>query len=108
MLTKKLYPLNMADQTAGHKLIKNEVFRFVLSAGMGFLVDVSAFYLFYHNILVQHSYRIFAIDVRNFTLSLAISFFMGVAVNFLMTRYLVFTESKLKPSRQFIRLFRLQ
>jgi putative flippase GtrA len=93
----------MAKQTLWHKLLKSHVFRFVFSAGMGFLVDVSAFYLFYHNILVRHTYQMFFFSVRNFTLSLAISFFMGVIVNFLLTRYIVFNESKLKPSRQFIR-----
>jgi hypothetical protein len=30
------------------KIIENQVVRFVLSAGAGFLVDISAFYLFYH------------------------------------------------------------
>ncbi|MDB5151367.1 MAG: GtrA family protein [Mucilaginibacter sp.] len=93
----------MVNQVLEHKLVKNQVFRFVLSAGTGALVDVSAFYLFYHNLLVQHTYHVFSFAVRNSTISLAISFFMGVVVNFLITRYLVFTESKSKPSKQFIR-----
>jgi putative flippase GtrA len=93
----------MANTKPTHKLLKNQVFRFVISAGAGFLVDISAFYLFYHNLLVQHTYQIFSITVRNSTLSLAISFFMGVIVNFLITRYLVFTESKLSAYKQFIR-----
>ncbi|MDB5024363.1 MAG: GtrA family protein [Mucilaginibacter sp.] len=93
----------MVNQVLEHKLVKNQVFRFVLSAGTGALVDVSAFYLFYHNLLVQHTYHVFSFTVRNSTISLAISFFMGVVVNFLITRYLVFTESKSKPSQQFIR-----
>lgn len=93
----------MAEQTIGRKLLKNHVFRFVFSAGMGFLVDISAFYLFYHNFLSQHTYEMLSFTVRNSTLSLAISFFMGVVVNFLITRYLVFSESKSKPSKQFMR-----
>jgi putative flippase GtrA len=93
----------MVNQVLEHKLLKNQVFRFVLSAGTGALVDVSAFYLFYHNLLVRHTYPIFTYSVRNSTISLAISFFMGVVVNFLITRYLVFNESKLKASRQFAR-----
>lgn len=93
----------MADQLLQHKLVKNQVFRFLLSAGSGALVDVSAFYLFYHNLLVQHTYQVLTYTVRNSTISLAISFFMGVIVNFLITRYLVFNESKLKASRQFVR-----
>jgi len=85
------------------KFIKNQVVRFILSAGAGFLVDVSAFYLFYHNLLLKPTYQIVTATVRNSTLSLALSFFMGVMVNFLITRYLVFSESTLAPYKQFIR-----
>ena len=85
------------------KLINNQVVRFVLSAGAGFVVDICAFYLFYHNLLTEKTYHIFNATVRNSTISLAISFFMGVMVNFLITRYLVFTESKLAPYKQFAR-----
>jgi putative flippase GtrA len=93
----------MTEITLGRKLLKNQVIRFVFSAGIGFLVDISAFYLFYHNFLVQKTYNIFSVEVRNSTLSLAISFFMGVVVNFLITRYFVFSESKLPPYKQFFR-----
>ncbi|MDB5136300.1 MAG: GtrA family protein [Mucilaginibacter sp.] len=93
----------MVNQVLEHKLVKNQIFRFVLSAGTGALVDVSAFYIFYHNLLVQHTYSVLSFTVRNSTISLAISFFMGVMVNFIITRYLVFTDSKSKPSKQFIR-----
>jgi putative flippase GtrA len=93
----------MTDITLSNKLLKNQVIRFVFSAGIGFLVDVSVFYLFYHNLLVQKTYSIFSFSVRNSTLSLAISFFMGVVVNFLITRYFVFSESTSSPSKQFFR-----
>ncbi|MGZ3767037.1 MAG: GtrA family protein [Mucilaginibacter sp.] len=93
----------MVNRVLEHKLVKNQVFRFVFSAGIGFLVDISAFYLFYHNLLIQHTYQLFSYPVRNSTLSLAISFFMGVVVNFLITRYMVFNESQSKPSKQFVR-----
>ncbi|WP_419698648.1 GtrA family protein [Mucilaginibacter sp. NFX135] len=93
----------MANIKQANKLLDNQVVRFVISAGAGFLVDVSAFYLFYHNLLVRHTYQIFSLTVRNSTLSLALSFCMGVVVNFLITRYMVFTESKLSAYKQFIR-----
>lgn len=93
----------MVNNALAKKLAKNQVLRFVFSAGIGFLVDVSAFYLLYHNLLVQHTYHIIFITLRNFTVSLAISFFLGVVVNFLITRYMVFHESKSKPSKQFLR-----
>ncbi|GAB3907208.1 GtrA family protein [Mucilaginibacter boryungensis] len=85
------------------RLSKNQVARFVLSAGLGFLVDIICFYLFYHNIFEQKYYNVFNARLRNFTLSLAVSFFAGVMVNFLMTRYIVFTESKTSFSKQFFR-----
>ena len=85
----------MTKKTLGKKLLNNQVLRFILSAGVGFLVDISAFYLFYHNLLVQKTYVIFSFVVRNSTLSLSISF--------LITRYFVFAESKSSSSKQFIR-----
>jgi len=93
----------MTNITLGNKLLQNQVIRFVLSAGVGFLVDIAAFYIFYHNLLVQKTYNIFFFTVRNSTLSLAISFFLGVVVNFLITRYFVFSESKSSPYKQFFR-----
>jgi len=93
----------MVNKVLRHKLFKNQVFRFVFSAGVGFLVDISVFYLFYHNLLVQHTYQVFSQTIRNSTISLAISFFTGVVVNFLITKYLVFQESRSKSSKQFLR-----
>lgn len=93
----------MASTTHTYKLLNNQVFRFVISAGAGFLVDISAFYLFYHNLLTQHTYQVFSFTIRNSSLSLAISFCLGVIVNFLITRYMVFSESKLPFYKQFIR-----
>ena len=93
----------MDSVTLSNKVLKNQVIRFVFSAGIGFLVDISAFYLFYHNLLIQKTYDIYFLTVRNSTISLAISFFMGVVVNFLITRYFVFSESKSSPYKQFFR-----
>ena len=93
----------MSNLAAGRKLLNNQVIRFVLSAGMGFLVDISAFYLFYHNLLTEKKYYIVFFTVRNYTLSLSISFFLGVLVNFIVTRYFVFTESTSSPLKQFLR-----
>jgi putative flippase GtrA len=93
----------MVNKVHAAKLAQNQVIRFVFSAGMGFLVDVTAFYFLYHNFLVQSTYQIFSLTLRNFTVSLAISFFLGVVVNFLFTRYIVFNESQSKPAKQFFR-----
>jgi putative flippase GtrA len=85
------------------KLEKNQVIRFILSAGVGFLVDVFSFYIFYHFLFTQKDYRVFSFSMGNYTLSLAISFFLGVAVNFLITKYLVFTESVSSAWKQAVR-----
>jgi len=93
----------MVDQLLEHKLVKNQVFRFVFSAGIGFAVDIAAFHIFYHYVFVQKAYQISSFTFGNYTLSLAVSFFLGVVVNFLITRFIVFQESRSKPSKQFIR-----
>ena len=86
-----------------YKIQKNQLARFVLSAGIGFLVDISIFYLLYHNLLTQKRYYIFNTVLRNSTVSLAISYCLGVLVNFLITKYLVFTESRSASYKQFFR-----
>lgn len=93
----------MADTVLRNKVFNNQVVRFVFSAGMGFLVDIAAFYLFYHNFLEQPNYYILKYRFDNYTLSLAISFFLGVIVNFLITKYMVFNESVSSPAKQFFR-----
>ena len=93
----------MLKKTFADNIFKNQVLRFIFSAGLGFLVDISAFYLFYHNLLTHKIYHFFLLTLRNSTLSLAISFFMGVMVNFLVTRYFVFTESRSSTSKQLSR-----
>ncbi|MDB5030841.1 GtrA family protein [Mucilaginibacter sp.] len=93
----------MANNSFRQKLFKNQVARFVFSAGAGFLVDIFAFYMFYHNFLERPTYNVFSYTFDNYTLSLAISFFLGVVVNFLITRYMVFNESVSSPAKQFIR-----
>lgn len=87
----------------GRKVMSNQFLRFIVSAGTGFLVDISVFYLLYHNFFRQETYQIINHKVSNYILSFTISFFLGVIVNFLINRYLVFAESKLPPAQQFIR-----
>ncbi|HEY2581524.1 MAG TPA: GtrA family protein [Mucilaginibacter sp.] len=95
----------MAKITLGKKIIENQVIRFVLSTGVGFLVDQSAFFLFYKNLFTSKIYILFSFVISNYFLSFSISFFLGVLVNFLIIRYFVFSESKTSSSKQFIRFF---
>jgi putative flippase GtrA len=85
------------------KLIDNQIVRFVLSAGAGFAVDMLAFSLFFHFLFKNKSYHIINAVVSNYAISFSISYIMGVTVNFLITRYFVFSESKLAPYKQFVR-----
>jgi len=91
------------NPASGNKLLDNQVVRFVLSAGVGFVVDISAYYLFYHNVFQQKLYKVLGFTIRNVTLSLAISFFLGVLVNFAITKFLVFAKSESSPQKQFFR-----
>ncbi|MEO6523443.1 MAG: GtrA family protein [Mucilaginibacter sp.] len=84
-------------------LIKNQVIRFVLSAGVGFAVDVAAYYILYDHLFDGKGYTVLGLYMSRYVLSLAISFFLGVLVNFLITRFLVFSESTLSPKKQFFR-----
>jgi len=84
-------------------LKENQLARFLLSAGGGFVVDISIFYLLYHNLLTEKHYHVLGLTMRNYTLSLAISYFLGVIVNFLITKFLVFPESKSSSLKQFVR-----
>src|SRR4051812_35174540 len=84
-------------------LTKSSVVRFLLSAGAGFVADIVIFYLLYHNLFEQKTYDMLSYTIRNSTLSLSVSFSLGVMVNFIMTRYLVFNQSKLPAYKQFIR-----
>jgi len=85
------------------KISKNQVARFVFSAGAGFLIDMLAFNIFFHYLFINKTYRIFNATISNYAISFSISYIMGVVVNFLITRYLVFSESKLAPYKQFVR-----
>lgn len=85
------------------KLLKNQVARFVLSAGVGFLVDIIAYYLLFNYIFTHPSYSVSGIAISRYILSLALSFFLGVLVNFLITKFLVFSDSKLSAGKQFFR-----
>jgi len=87
------------------KILKNEVARFVLSAGAGFLVDIGLYSIFLDFLLTQKSYQILNAKVTNYQVAFTVSFFLGVLVNFLMTKYVVFSASKLAPFKQFLRFF---
>ncbi|RWY54185.1 GtrA family protein [Mucilaginibacter gilvus] len=86
-----------------YKITKSHIIRFLLSASAGFLVDMAMFYMLFHYLFTAGIYNIFSFPIRNSSVALIISYTCGVIVNFLMTRYLVFNQSKLSPRKQFFR-----
>jgi putative flippase GtrA len=93
----------MTNITLGNKLLKNQFLRFILSAGLGFLVDILAFNLFYDYVFLKKNYAVLSFSISSYNLSFTISYILGVLVNFSITRLFVFSESKSSPSKQFIR-----
>jgi putative flippase GtrA len=85
------------------KLLKNEVVKFFLSAGVGFVVDAIVYYLVYHDIFYHHKYQFFTAHISGDVVSLIISYTCNIVCNFLLTRYFVFSHSILSPQKQFIR-----
>lgn len=103
MAIKSAQSYNMAKKTLGKKLLDNDILRFVLSAGVGFLVDVSAYYILFHNVFTEPTYKLLGFVVRNTTLAFSISYIMGVMVNFIMAKYFVFHQATTSSTKQFFR-----
>jgi len=93
----------MSDQSGWKHLLQNKFARFLLSAGSGFLVDIAAFYFLNKFVFTAKNYNVLGHSTGNHALSLVVSFSLGVLVNFLITRYLVFAESRLPFAQQFVR-----
>jgi putative flippase GtrA len=93
----------MADASVRHRLLQNKIARFVFSAGSGFAVDMVAFYLLDSFVFTKARYNLIGHATGNHALSLIVSFTLGVLINFLITRYLVFSESRLPFAQQFLR-----
>lgn len=91
------------EQTFGQKLLQSKLMRFFLSAGIGLIVDATVYFLVYNFFFHQQDLNLGGITVTGDVTSLVISFTCGVTTNFLITKYMVFTESELATYRQFFR-----
>ncbi|MGI4022466.1 MAG: GtrA family protein [Janthinobacterium lividum] len=85
------------------KLLKNRVVLFFLSTGVGFVVDIIVYYLMYNDIFHHQKFIFSGITFSGDVLSLIISYTCNIICNFLLTKYFVFTHSKLAPGNQFMR-----
>ena len=93
----------MDNSSTAKKIINNQVARFIFSAGVGFLVDIGLFTLLDYNLDPEKSFRVLFLNIHNYQVFFSVSFFTGVLVNFLITRYLVFSESTTSFAKQFSR-----
>ena len=84
--------------------LDNKVIRYFFSAGMATGVDVTAYFMCYNYIFLKTDQDIFNLIVLSApTASLAISYSLGLMTNFLITKYMVFTESDLRGIHQLMR-----
>jgi putative flippase GtrA len=85
------------------KLLKNELVRFFLSAGVGFVVDAVVYYWIYNEVFHHQKFKFIGLSITGDVLSLMISYTCNIICNFLLTKYFVFAHSKLAPKNQFLR-----
>lgn len=85
------------------KLLKNEVVRFMLSNGVGFILDALIYFISYHNYFKYHNTHIFNYTFSGDVTALFISYIVQIGCNFLLTKFFVFTNSRLAAGKQFFR-----
>ncbi len=86
------------------KLLKNKVVRYFFSAGTATVVDVVMYFITFNYILQKQDLPF--IDPYVITApigSLIVSYSCGLMTNFLITKYMVFTESDLRGRYQLMR-----
>lgn len=91
------------DTTLLFRTLNHRVVKFFLSAGVATLIDVLIYFvvikymLHYQRVVIG----VYSASAHNFTL--CISYSCGVVINFLLTKYAVFSESTVAGSKQFRR-----
>ncbi len=86
------------------KLLQNKIIRYFFSAGIATGVDVPVYFIAFNFIYQKqdvHFFHLFVLSAP--TASLALSYTCGLITNFLITKYLVFTESDLRGIHQLAR-----
>ncbi len=86
------------------KILENKIIRYFCSAGIATVVDVTVYFLAFNFIYEKQDIHLFNFMVLSApTGSLMLSYTCGLATNFLITKYLVFTESDLRGIHQLVR-----
>ena len=86
------------------RVLHNKVIRYFFSAGIATAVDVSVYFATFNFILRKQDIPlVFNLIISAPIASLAVSYSCGLMTNFLITKYLVFTESNLRGRHQLAR-----
>jgi putative flippase GtrA len=92
--------LNRLNQ---YRFFQNKIIRFFLSAGIAMLVDVIVYFIAFNFIFIDDIVMLFGHPNKAHNVSLLISYSCGIVVNFLLTKYAVFSDSNLTSRKQFLR-----
>ncbi len=85
-------------------LLNNKVVRYFFSAGTATVVDVSVYFTTFHYVLRKTDIPLIGPVVLTAPmLSLVVSYSCGLITNFVITRWLVFSESELRKRDQLFR-----
>lgn len=86
------------------RILRLKVVRYFFAASSATLVDVSVYFLAFNYIYHKENIYFFDFFVLSApTASLILSYTCGLITNFLITKFLVFTDSDLKTYHQFFR-----
>ncbi len=86
------------------RIFENKIIRYFFSAGIATGVDVAVYFMAFNFIYEKQDIHLFNLLVLSApTGSLILSYTCGLVTNFLITKYLVFTESDLRGIHQLAR-----
>src|SRR4051812_32943681 len=84
--------------------INSKVVRYLLSAGVATLVDISVYFIAFNYIYHKQDIMLFnSFLVTAPTAALMLSYTAGLLTNFIITKFLVFHESDLETHKQLFR-----
>lgn len=87
-----------------NSLFRLKVFRYFISAGVATWVDICVYYIAFNYIYEKTDINISGIyTISAPTASLILSYTLGLITNFVITKYLVFSESELETYKQLFR-----
>lgn len=85
------------------RALNNKVIRFFLSAGIATFVDVIIYFMTINYFISGDRVQFGRYSASDHNFALCISYSCGVIVNFLLTKYAVFSDSELGGTKQFRR-----